>query len=354
MRSAVIIIPALNPDDRLNEYIRELISNGFENILVVDDGSRAEKKPIFLEIEKYKECTVLYHAINMGKGRALKNAFNYYLINFSEDYKGVITADSDGQHTVQDVLKLEKSIQENTECLTLGVRDFNRDNVPYKSKFGNKMTRSIIKLLYGGNISDTQTGLRAIPNGVLYKYLDLYGERFEYETTMLIESLHNNIPINEVQIETVYINDNKETHFRPITDSWTIYKLIFTIFFKYILSSISSAVVDFLIFSILTFILRDVEIGLRIGIATVVARIISSLYNYCINKNIVFQGNGRPNTFLKYYILCILQMCCSMGGVYVLCYYLHLDELIAKIIVDGLLFLLSFQVQRTWIFGRGK
>lgn len=351
MRSAVIIIPALNPDDKLVEYVRELIDNGFKNILVVDDGSRAEKKSIFMEIEKYKECTVLYHAINMGKGRALKNAFNYYLINFSVDYKGVITADSDGQHTVQDVLKLEKSMGENMESLTLGVRDFNRDNVPYKSKFGNKLTRSIIKLLYGGSISDTQTGLRAIPNSVLYKYLDLYGERFEYETTMLIESLHNNIPINEVQIETVYINNNKETHFRPIADSWAIYKLIFTIFFKYILSSISSAVVDFLIFSIFTFILRDVQIGLRIGIATVVARIISSLYNYCINKNIVFKGNGN-NTFLKYYILCILQMCCSMGGVYVLCYYLHLDEIIAKVIVDGLLFLLSFQIQRTWIFDR--
>lgn len=351
MRRAVIIIPALNPDDKLIKYVQELIDNGFENIIVVDDGSRVEKKSIFMEIEKYKECTVLYHAINMGKGRALKNAFNYYLINFSGDYKGVITADSDGQHTVQDVLKLEKSMGENMESLTLGVRDFNRDNVPYKSKFGNKLTRSIIKLLYGGSISDTQTGLRAIPNSVLYKYLDLYGERFEYETTMLIESLHNNIPINEVQIETVYISNNKETHFRPIADSWAIYKLIFTIFFKYILSSISSAVVDFLIFSIFTFILRDVQIGLRIGIATVVARIISSLYNYCINKNIVFKGNGN-NTFLKYYILCILQMCCSMGGVYVLCYYLHLDEIIAKVIVDGLLFLLSFQIQRTWIFDR--
>jgi len=351
VRRAVIIIPALNPDDKLIKYVQELIDNGFENIIVVDDGSRVEKKSIFMEIEKYKECTVLYHAINMGKGRALKNAFNYYLINFSGDYKGVITADSDGQHTVQDVLKLEKSMGENMESLTLGVRDFNRDNVPYKSKFGNKLTRSIIKLLYGGSISDTQTGLRAIPNSVLYKYLDLYGERFEYETTMLIESLHNNIPINEVQIETVYISNNKETHFRPIADSWAIYKLIFTIFFKYILSSISSAVVDFLIFSIFTFILRDVQIGLRIGIATVVARIISSLYNYCINKNIVFKGNGN-NTFLKYYILCILQMCCSMGGVYVLCYYLHLDEIIAKVIVDGLLFLLSFQIQRTWIFDR--
>lgn len=354
MRSAVIIIPALNPDDKLIEYVRELIDNGFENILVVDDGSREEKKPVFYEIQKYKECTVLYHAINMGKGRALKNAFNYYLINLSEDYKGVITADSDGQHTVQDVLKLEKSMQENMESLTLGIRDFDKDNVPYKSKFGNKLTRTIIKLLYGGNISDTQTGLRAIPNSVLYKYLDLYGERFEYETTMLIESLHNNISINEVQIETVYKNDNKETHFRPIADSWAIYKLIFTIFFKYILSSISSALVDFLIFSSFTFFLRDVEIGLRIGIATVVARIISSLYNYSINKNVVFKGSGRTNTFIKYYILCILQMFCSMGGVYALCYYLHLGEIIAKVIVDGLLFLLSFQIQRTWIFGRGK
>ena len=348
MDNTIIIIPALNPDVSLTNYIQELKSVGFSNILVVDDGS--ECKNIFMELEKKFECTIFTHAVNMGKGRALKDAFNYCLVNHKR--KSVITVDSDGQHTVKDVVRMKHALEEHSDSLILGVRKFEGNNVPQKSSFGNRITRSILKFLYGGNISDTQTGLRGIPCDLLSRYVTLFGERFEYETGMLIETLQSKIPIHEIEIETVYFDNNSGTHFRPIADSWAIYRLIFAVFIKYSLSSMSSALIDLTVFQLLTLILAGTSMGIMVWIATIGARIISSLYNYYINKNVVFRANVHSkNTFVKYYILCICQMCASALGVYFLWEFAGMPELITKIIVDGILFVLSFQIQKKWIFG---
>lgn len=352
-RSTAIIIPALNPDDKLIKYIEELIDNGFSCIIVIDDGS-SQNTYIFEQLEYFRECRIIHHAVNMGKGRALKDAFNYYLIHFSKTYAGVICADSDGQHTVPDVIHLSDAMmgggQDNT--LILGVRDFDNNNVPPKSKFGNKITKGILKFFYGGNISDTQTGLRAIPNKLLYTFLTLTGERFEYETTMLIDSLKRKINIKEIKIATVYLDSNSGTHFRPIADSWAIYKLIFGTFFKYALSAGSSSLLDLGIFGLTSFILKYNGLKTQILAATIIARACSSLYNYSINRNLVFENDASvQHTLLKYYALCIIQMCCSALGVYGLCHIAVGNIMISKIIVDSILFIISFQIQRVWIFG---
>lgn len=358
MSTTTVIIPSLNPSNSLIEYVNQLISHGFTNIIVIDDGSSVDKQDIYTKLESFKECHVLHHAVNMGKGRALKNAFNYVLTHHQvllESPDGVITVDCDGQHTVEDVLKLSEELKKQNSSLILGVRDFDIEGVPFKSRFGNKCTKSILRFFYGGNISDTQTGLRAIPTKLLPLYLTLFGERFEYETTMLIETLKQHIPIQEIKIRTVYINDNSETHFRPIADSWAIYKLILGTFIKYSLSAISSFLIDLLFFEIISFILKDVSLGIRVWGATIGARIISSLWNYSINKNIVFSNKeSGKNIIVKYYSLCVIQMICSATLVFSLCQLTNLAELIAKLIVDTILFFVSFQIQRNWIFGRSK
>lgn len=138
-----IVIPAFNPDEKLIKYVNELINKGFNKILLVDDGSKQECKKIFHMLAERPECTLLTHAVNMGKGRALKDAFNYILVNnFREG--GVITVDSDGQHRVEDVTKLYQEMQNNPDSLILGVRDFNNPIVPFKSRFGNKLTKFVL------------------------------------------------------------------------------------------------------------------------------------------------------------------------------------------------------------------
>ena len=150
-------------------------------------------------------------------------------------------------------------------------------------------------------ISDTQTGLRAIPNGLLADYLTLPGERFEYETNMLIEALHEKTPLKEIPIQTVYVDDNRETHFRPVADSAAIYGQIFANFLKYTLASLSSFLLDYGIYSLLILLTAFLPIGPKIWLAAASARILSSLYNYTVNKNVVFKSNIRQKNALEKY-----------------------------------------------------
>ena len=99
--NAVILIPSLEPDDRLPAYAVKLLEKGFAHLVVVDDGSSEKYQPIFNRLAEMEGCTVLHHEVNKGKGCALKTGYAYIEENMPECV-GVITADADGQHTVED------------------------------------------------------------------------------------------------------------------------------------------------------------------------------------------------------------------------------------------------------------
>ena len=119
-----------------------------------------------------------------------------------------MTADSDGQHTPADILACMRRLWDNPESLILGCRDFDGPAVSARSSFGNKCTRQVFRYLLGLSVSDTQTGLRAIPAFFMEKLLEVKGERFEYETNMLIEAKNLNIRVLEVPVKTIYIEEN--------------------------------------------------------------------------------------------------------------------------------------------------
>ena len=357
----LVVIPALNPGKELIEYVDTLLSHGYTDLLLVDDGSREDVRFIFDVVEKKPGCRVLRHDVNLGKGRALKDAMRFYLDNYmtytdgsgeTEDrFGGIITVDSDGQHTVEDVNKVAAAMKDDTEALILGARDFDAGNVPPKSLFGNKCTRVVMKLFIGADIKDTQTGLRGIPNAMMERFSRLKGERFEYETRMLIDAIGSHERIVEVPIETVYINDNIETHFHPIIDSVKIYSVILGTFFRYMLASLSSFLVDYGIFCGLIYALSRTDIAKTpsVWIATAVARVCSSLFNYTVNKKVVFKSRRGAITLLMYYALCVVQMAASAWLVSLIG-MTGFPVQIAKIIVDSILFLISFRVQKTLIF----
>ena len=219
-KKTMVLIPALNPPKNLINYIYELKQYGLNNILVVNDGSSEGFKKIFKDIEQIDGVIIFTHAKNLGKGRALKNAFNYFLtLPNIDDFNGIVACDSDGQHRAKDVLNIANNLDVYPNSLILGCRDFDSKNVPPKSKFGNKTTINVFKMLYREKITDTQTGLRGFPKNIIPEMLDIFGERFEYETKMLLTCFEKNINISEVQIETVYYNNNAETHFNTIKDS---------------------------------------------------------------------------------------------------------------------------------------
>ncbi len=239
-----VIIPAYEPDEKMIRLLQTLQEAGIERIVVVDDGSGNEYRNLF-EQAKQLGAIVLTHAVNLGKGRALKTAFNEVLNRYPEAI-GAITADSDGQHTPACIQKCMEAMEKEPEKLILGCRNFDQDNVPAKSEWGNKITRQVLKYLCGVAVSDTQTGLRGIPAAFMRHLMNVKGERFEFETYMLLEAGEQKVGICEVPIETVYLNDNKGSHFNPLLDSARIY----LVFAKFLFSSLSSCIIDLVLFAL--------------------------------------------------------------------------------------------------------
>lgn len=351
-----VVIPAYEPDNRLILLLDMLDENKVGPIIIVDDGSGAQYNKIFnqaKEIIERSNGTLLVHSVNQGKGRALKTAFHYILQNLSENITGVITADSDGQHTVICIKKIMEALDRNPDNLILGVRNFSGKGIPWKSRFGNNLTEKVFSYVAGIHVSDTQTGLRGIPRAFLQDLLNVPGERFEFETQMLLEST-GKFPIMEVPIETIYDSEeNHQTHFNPVTDSIKIYRILGKKFIKYIVSSFSASIIDLLLFLVFCYIFKEKFIA-YIAISTVLARIVSATYNCLINYKMVFKSNENiAKSSIKYFILAVIQMGLSAvlvtGGVNILRF---IPEFLVKIVVDTLLFFVSYHIQQKYVFRR--
>lgn len=345
-----VIIPAYEPDEKLIVLLEKLQESGIKNIVVVNDGSGTSYEGLFERAGKIEGCSVLHHSVNLGKGRALKTAFNYCLMEFG-NICGCVTADSDGQHTPADILSCMRALWENPDSLILGCRNFDAADVPFRSSFGNKCTRKVFSYLIGISVSDTQTGLRAIPHDFMITLMNVKGERFEYETNMLVETKNLNIPILEVPVSTIYLEENKTSHFDPVRDSIRIY----IIFGKFLFSSLSSSVLDLVLFSFFCTVLKDSS-GLPGGIpyiigATVFSRIISAVYNFLINYKVVFKSKaGIMSTAMKYCLLALCQMFCSAFLVNSIYKLVGGWETVVKVPVDVILFFLSFVIQREFVY----
>lgn len=217
----VPVIPCYNPPEVFSNIILELYSMGLRDVIIIDDGSN--NKRIF-SIANKKGYTVIEHNTNKGKGEAIKSGIKYYRKHFINKYKGIVMIDCDGQHRVWDMDKVGQEMI-HSDKFTMGIRNFNIDGVPFRNKIGNKITSLVFKWMFGVYIKDTQTGLRGVPNRLIDTVLKIDGERYEYEISMLIDIVKMKEEIKEVEIETVYDNNEKRySYFNPFKDSYRIYK----------------------------------------------------------------------------------------------------------------------------------
>ncbi len=220
-----VILPSLDPDAKFTRVVEGLVENGFQHVVIVDDGSSAERQRFFEEAARHPECTVIHHGVNKGKGRALKTAFDHVRRELPE-LEGVITIDGDGQHLLPDIVACAERMLAEGDKVVLGCRDFDAPGVPPRSVAGNKTTNRLFKLFYGITISDTQTGLRAIPARFLDRFCEMEGERFEYETNMLLQMKKQHIVFVEQPIATVYDPEDYSSHYNAFKDSWRILKIM--------------------------------------------------------------------------------------------------------------------------------
>lgn len=227
---SVVIIPAYEPPIYLISYAKELLSSGIDEIIIINDGSPKKYNKVFKELSLLPNITLLSNRTNRGKGYSLKTAFSYCIKNYSFDTV-FATADCDGQHVAKDVVNCIEKAKKNYDSFILGSRNFSLKHVPKRSRFGNRCTRFLFKILFGVKITDTQTGLRAFSYKLLKPLCDVAGDRFEYEMNCLVLFNKNNIPFIEVPIETVY-NDKtddveKRSHFRSVVDSFKVWRVLF-------------------------------------------------------------------------------------------------------------------------------
>ncbi len=354
IQAVMVLIPSLNPSQRLPQLVDGLEEQGFTHIVVVNDGSKPECRPIFDRLRARASCTVLTHPVNCGKGAGLKTGLRYFQEKREElGLAGVVTADSDGQHLPGDIARVAQALLDRPTHLILGTRDFDEENVPFKSRNGNKITTQVFRLLHGRTIHDTQTGLRGIPAGWMDQCIACKGDRFEYEINMLIDAARQGVPMEELPIQTVYFDANKASSFHAVRDSFRIYAAMLGSFLRFSCSSLLCALLDQGLFALLRALaFSGLSASAGIWAATAVARVGSSLCNYALNRAVVFQSASDPRrSLIRYYLLAAAQLACSAALVAGLHAVTRVAPSALKLLVDTVLFLVSYRIQRHWVFG---
>jgi glycosyltransferase involved in cell wall biosynthesis len=342
--SVVLVIPAYRPGAALPRLVSEARGEGgalFAGIVVVDDGSGAEFRPLF---DGLHEATVLRHAVNLGKGAALKTAFNHALLAWPEA-AGIVTADADGQHTIGDILRVARHLAAHPAEVVLGVRGFD-GAVPLRSRVGNFITRGVFQLFTGLNLADTQTGLRGWPARYAPGALRLPINGYDFELECLLEARDGaEFRVTQLPIETIYEDGNRSSHFNPVRDSFRIY----FVFARYCGASLTAALIDSAFFY-----LAYHSTG-WLAWSQVVGRLASLVIAFTLQRNLVFRSDASVmRSLVKYLSLVIV-----MGVVaFHLMRFLHLQVgvpvLAAKLMAEGTLFLVNFSLVRTFIFTRAK
>ncbi len=346
-----VVVPVFNPEAGLKVLCEKLLSI-YSTVLVVDDGS-VENVDDFSKLPS--GVSIVHHDVNRGKGRAIKTGIAWVKDN-RPSVKVVVFVDGDGQHRCEDVAKVvDKSCE--TQNAVLGVRDFLKAGVPFRSRLGNIVTAFLVRIMFRIPIYDTQTGLRAIPSRLFDMMLETQGERFEYEMRLFGKLATRKERLEQVPIETIYIASNRASHFRPIRDTVRIYRGLFGgRFLKFIVSSIAAFIVDNGVFALAIFALPALGLSRNTEIlaAIVLSRFISAVFNYLCNKRLVFSDPGHQRaSFARYAVLALAIMSLSYAGTAFFSLLFDVNGMFitaVKIIVDITLFILSYRLQKRWVF----
>lgn len=344
LRDIAIIIPVYEASTELRKLIDQLIDVGAQLIYVVDDGSRHYPAADVLEGLLDHRVKLFNHERNSGKGRALKTGLEQVIVNGAAHLKGVITVDADGQHLIADVLTVAEKALADPEKVVVGSRKFAANGVPLRSRFGNALTKLIFKVATGTAVKDTQSGLRFLPTDRLEMICRIPGERYEFELQMLTELASQGIAIEQPEISTTYVDGNKSSHFRPLVDSARVY----AVFVRYCAVSLTSAIVDLLIFAIL------INASSSVITATYIARACSASFNFYGNRRFAFRSNQQKYSVTTqaslYVVLAFLSASISAALLQLINDLNTFSLVMAKAGIDISLFFLNFATQKLLIF----
>lgn len=332
------LIPSYCPDERLVHLVNELEDHNI-HCVCVNDGSTEEYDGVFAKLPE--SAVILKHETNRGKGAALKTGMQYIYDHIRDGV--IVSADSDGQHLLHDIMKTAEAAKERPDALILGVRSFARKEVPARSYYGNKITEGIFTLLTGVHIHDTQTGLRAFHSSMIPGFLKIRGERYEYEMNQLLDCISHQTEIVQIPIQTVYEGNNEVSHFHAFRDSVRICSRLL----KFSFGSLASFALDTSLFALFDPLFR---FGGGMAAANVLARVCSASFNYEFNRQAVFHDeSSRKSSLMKYVSLAAFILLCNTCILYLL-NRAGIRALYAKILSEMILFLFSFVIQNRFVF----
>lgn len=341
----IVVIPAYEPGHALVRVVEGLLlERPCLELFVVDDGSGPRYAPIF-DAVRAAGGVVLSHPRNRGKGVALKSVFRH-LLNIGASGP-IVTADADGQHRVDDILRVADAVTSGDDrTMVLGCRGFTGP-VPLRSRLGNAASRVLFRLGAGWSLSDTQTGLRGIPDAMLPWLLDQAGERFEYEQNVLLRLHEAGWRVRELSIATVYEPHNPTSHFRPVVDSLRVFVPL--VWFA------GSSFLAFLLDTIALVVFVSIT-GLLIP-SVIAARLLSATVNFAMNRRVVFRAQSGRRALWRQGIRYGLLATALLASNVVWMSFLTdagLPLLLAKVITEGILFVTAYQAQRTFVFAAGR
>ncbi|MDE3164567.1 MAG: bifunctional glycosyltransferase family 2/GtrA family protein [Acidobacteriota bacterium] len=336
-----VLIPAYRPGDALAGVVEGVLRLSESPVIVVDDGSGPGFAAIFNRCSADGRVRVLHHAVNLGKGAALKTAMNHALVHFP-DAPGVVTADADGQHDPADIVRIAERIEAEPAALLLGARAF-AGRVPLRSRAGNRITSLLMRALTGQRLSDTQTGLRGIPAALIPHLLRLASTGYEFELDMLIACKRLGCAVRELPIRTIYLEGNRGSHFHPVFDSMRIYFLLL----RFSALSLMTAVLDNAVFALVY------PATGSIAQSQAASRLVAMVVNYLGVRGLVFQSRQRHAVVLPRYVALVAgNGLLSYGLIQWFHFRLGIATVPAKMLAETLLFIANFAIQRDFIFTR--
>jgi glycosyltransferase involved in cell wall biosynthesis len=339
----IVLIPAYEPTTSLADVARELRLFAPDlRVVVVDDGSGPDYDAAF-RAASAEDAEVLRYDHNRGKGHALKTGLRH--VRASYPGEAVVTADSDGQHSPTDIVRVAERLASATDTIVLGGRRF-AGEVPLRSRVGNAISRGAFRAVTGRAVHDTQTGLRGFPASAIDWLLTIEGDRFEYELQMLLRARDAGLYIDEIPIETIYLEQNASSHFRPVVDSLRVMRplLVFG------LVSLASFLLDILVLELLYLLTSSLVV------AVVGARAVSGTANFLANRTLVFRAGSRRALLrdaVRYVALALAVLAASYAGIAALT-GAGVPLLLAKVATDVTLYLVSYLVQRRFVFARSR
>lgn len=195
--STYIVLPAYNEGKVIQKTIESIRKEGFNNIIVVDDGCKDNTS----EIARISGAIVVKHPINRGKGAATQTGLDAAKLL---EANIIVTMDSDGQHNPKDIKSLVQPIEEEQADVVIGSRFIEKnENFPLSRVIMNKIGNIVTFIFFGAFSSDSQSGFRAYSNKAansVYSYMD----RYEFESEMLGHIKKAKLKIKEVPIKVTY------------------------------------------------------------------------------------------------------------------------------------------------------